>query len=317
MKEGIERVNDIMFKQIDGSNLLPKPVTYEDIDNAFNEFVSNELNTNLEGIITPTYFFTHQRMSEFTKTWEMVDENKNIIPNFKIIVRENNPKVGSMLNGFYNIPGNQLFTLGSFNKRVGSENVVVTYKMKQPYCVDISYNVRFITNKMTLLNSLNNIVLDKFKSKQAYVCVNGHYMMINLEDIGDESEYDINQRKIFIQNFKMVLSGYIINENDIVVEENLTKCLLSVETDIRKPKVYYLNKKKTEVEFSIKGSDVINFKSDRDFSVSSIEFENVSYYDILINGVNVGTSFNILKFDRIFIKIIRENRNAISKIIFK
>ena len=170
---------------------------------------------------------------------------------------------------------------------------------------------------MTLLNSLNNIVLDKFKSKQAYVCVNGHYMMINLEDIGDESEYDINQRKIFIQNFKMVLSGYIINENDIVVEENLTKCLLSVETDIRKPKVYYLNKKKTEVEFSIKGSNVINFKSDRDFSVSSIEFENVSYYDILINGVNVGTSFNILKFDRIFIKIIRENRNAISKIIFK
>ena len=124
--EGVPRVNEIMKMQIDGSNLLPKPISYKDIDESMTEFVSKNLNLLDSGYDIKTFFFAQQRMSEFTKTWELTDENKNIIPNFNIVTRENNPKPGSLQGGLFNIPGNIYFNIGTFNKWDGNKNITVT-----------------------------------------------------------------------------------------------------------------------------------------------------------------------------------------------
>ena len=108
---------------------------------------------------------------------------------------------------FIDLKGYSLFFL-LFEKKVGNKNITVTCKMKQPYCVDLMYNVKFITNKLSLLNELNNIINEKFKSKYNYISVNGYYMPIYLEDIDDESEYDIDERKIFIQNLRKLQGSY-------------------------------------------------------------------------------------------------------------
>lgn len=318
MKEGNEKINEIMENLLTDSTLLPKPMTYEDFDTEFTNFISNEINIKIIGFEIPTYFFTQQRMSEFTKNWEMVDVNKNIVPNFKIVTRENNPKPGNMMGGMANIPGDPLFDIGTFNKWNGTQNITVTYKMKQPYCVDFTYNVKFVTNRLSLLNMLNNVVIEKFKAKQAFLVINGHYVKITLDDIGDESEYDIEQRKIFVQNFKMIVSGYIINEEDIIVKENINKFLLSVESDHRKPKfVNSINDNNMSIEFPIKGRLITNFKSDIDFNVSSIKLINILYYDITVNNIPVDNVFSIKKYDRIIIKIIKEEKNKLSKVIFE
>jgi hypothetical protein len=312
---GVDRVNDIMEMQIKGSNLLPKPISYKDIDKEVQNFVSNRFHIAYNGNEIPTFFFTQQRMCEFTKTWEMVDDNKNIIPNFKTVSRETNPKPGTMMGDMVNIPGDPFFNIGTFDKWDGNKNITVSCKMKQPYCVDLMYNVKFISNSLNLLNDLNNIVVEAFKSKQAYIVVNGRYMAITLEDIGDDSDYDLDQRKIFVQNFELKVLAYIINENDIIFEENTTRVILDIEADNKKVRsISPITDNNVIVNFPLGGKRIINFKADRSFSVSSIAPENISSYQIIINGKLMKDTFTINEYDKILIKIYRIDRNKVSTI---
>lgn len=312
-KDGIARVDEIMKMPIDG-NLLPRTISYKDIDTEMTSFVSKELNITFGNNEIPTFFFTQQRMSEFTKSWEILDDNHNILPNFKTVSRENNPKPGTLMGELSNIPGEPLFNVGTFNKWDGNKNITVTCKMKQPYCVDIIYNIKFITNKLNLLNELNNIVINKFKSKRAYIIVNGHYMPVVLEDIGDESDYELDQRKIFIQNFQLKVSGYIINDSDLIFEENIVRTMISIEVDARKPKIISpMTSKNIIIEFPIKGKLIISFRADRDFDVSTITTNNISFYEIYMNNILVtGSVLKIKKYDKILIKINKISRNQLS-----
>ncbi len=47
---------------------------------------------------------------------------------------------------------------------------------------------------------------------------NGHPMPITLEDISDESEYTIDDRKYYSQTFKIKLKAYIIRSEDFDVK---------------------------------------------------------------------------------------------------
>lgn len=68
---------------------LPKPLEYTDIDASFKDFVSDTLDIAYEGKRLPTFtLFSNQRFSEYSQTWEHVDENRNLLMNFKTISRE-------------------------------------------------------------------------------------------------------------------------------------------------------------------------------------------------------------------------------------
>lgn len=316
--EGNARIEEIMGMSINGSNLLPKPITYKDINSEMVDFVSKKMDIIFGEQEIKTYFFAQQRMSEFTKTWEMLDENKNIIPNFKIVTRENNPQPGTLQGGMFNIPTNEYFNIGTFNKWDGNKNITVTCKMKQPYCVDIIYNIKFVTNRLNLLNELNNTVIDLFKFKQSYITVNGYYMPVVLEDIGDESDYDLDQRKIFVQNYQFKVLGYIINEKDVIFEENIVRGLVGVEIDNYKPNYkFYKNDGNLIINFPRKSKRVYSFKSDDDYHVLSVLGVNISSYDIKINNEYVNSDFYIKKYDNIIINIQRESQVEVSKIMLQ
>lgn len=318
IKEGVPRVNEIMGMQVNGSNLLPKPITYKDIDNEVTNLVDKSFTVAFEDGLK-TFFFTQQRMSEFTKTWSTVDENKNPIPNFKIVTRENNPKPGTLMGGMANIPGERYYPIGTFNAMNNDKPVTVTCKMKQPYCVDIIYNIKFVTNKLSLLNELNNNVVDMFKSKQAYIVVCGHYMPVMLEEIGDESDYDIDQRKIFVQNFQLKVAGYIINEKDIIFEENINRIIVDIEVNTKKPRVISsITNKTIEIDFPRKSKSIIKFKSSGffEFLLPNTGNINVNSYEIFVNGNLIETNtFSLNKYDNVTIKIDKINKNEPSKII--
>lgn len=319
--EGNVRINEIMSEMVKNSNLLPKPVSYKDIDAEMTNFISTEFDVQFGKQDIKTYFFSQQRMSEFTKTWEMVDENMNLVPNFKIVTRENNPKPGTLQGGMFNIPGEPYFTIGTFEKWSGEKPITVSCKMKQPYCVDIIYNIKFVTNRLNLLNELNNLANDRFKSKQCYLIVNGHYMPITLEDVGDESDYDLNEKKIFVQNFQLKVAGYIINEKDIIFEENISRSLVGIEIDSKNPvnNIEYEGKN-IIINFPRKSKTKTSFRLSVEDGVSNIvninaDDSNVLSYTISRNGELVDDNFNISKNDRINIMIERVNYNNPSKII--
>ena len=96
--KGIERRRNMSKIILEKGTPLPKPVTYEDIDKAFFEWVDKKLDIVYNGKKLPTYkLFSNQKLSEYSQTWENLDETGNIIMNFKTITRENNPQYGIIM----------------------------------------------------------------------------------------------------------------------------------------------------------------------------------------------------------------------------
>ena len=82
------------------STFIPKTVKYRDIDEAFVQWVEEELKVVYEEELLPTYaLFSNQRYSEYMQMWEGLDDNNNLKLNFKVITRENNPQVGNIYSG--------------------------------------------------------------------------------------------------------------------------------------------------------------------------------------------------------------------------
>ena len=77
--------------------------------------------------------------------------------------------------------------------------------MKQPKAIDLVYKVSLVTNKYELLNEFNEIINDKFKARQCYIRPNGHYIPMVLEDVSDDTEYNIENRKFYSQSCDIII----------------------------------------------------------------------------------------------------------------
>lgn len=235
----IEMLNDIMR---DGT-FLPKTVEYKDIDEAFRDWVRSLTIVSDEGKEYPTMaLFSNQRFSEYSQSWQFVDENKNLLLNFKTVTRENNPKYGEIQSGLWNIPGDRFYTMKK--KKVLDDNGTESYlilKMKQPMAIDLSYKVSIFTTRYTAINEFNTLVNKLFSARQCYIQPNGHFMPMTLENIADESQYNINDRQFYSQTYQIKVMAYIITENDFRVDEAPAK----VGFNMGLPK---LIRKKAEIE---------------------------------------------------------------------
>lgn len=217
--EGVERRRNMSKLILEHAPNFPLAITYEDIDQAFIDWVEDALYIEYDGVRVPTYrLFSTQKISEYSQTWSNLDSNGNLILNFKTVTRENNPKLGKNQGDSFNIPGNRdypLFIVPTLQEN-GTEAYEM-YSMKQPMSVDFLYKVTLVTNKYALLNKMNELVLTQFKAINAYISPNEHPMPLTLDDVSDGSEYTINDRKFYSQTYSITLKGYIIREEDYIV----------------------------------------------------------------------------------------------------
>jgi len=213
-KEGPELRQDYL-DDIDYKGMyLPKGVEYEDMDSTFIDFVNEDLSFDIKGESVPVIFLTIQKWTEFSKTWEFSDKFKNIKMPFVTIVRKPDVQVGTNQAGIWNIPGHKLYTYIKVPTFEGGRKGVDTYKVQQPTSVDITYEVRLFCNRMKDLNEFHKIIQIAFNSRQFYINVKGHPMPIHFISNGDESQFDFNKRRFYVQQFEMLLKGYILEEND-------------------------------------------------------------------------------------------------------
>ena len=227
---GVQRRQDLLDNIANDGTFLPRGVHYQDMDETFIKFVNKELIIEIDGEGVPVVFLTLQRYAEFTKTWKFTDEYKNIKIPFITIVRKPDPQVGTNQAGLYNIPGRPTFTYYKVPTNDGARVGVDLYKIPQPTSVDITYEVRMFTNKMSDLNLLNEKVQKKFQSKQAYIWPKGHPMPVTLESIGDESNIDdFENRRFYVQPFEMLLAGYILDEEDFEIMPTINRAMVMSE----------------------------------------------------------------------------------------
>jgi hypothetical protein len=205
---------------LENQTYFPKPIEYSDIDQEMFNWVDKKIDLAYDGVRLPTYkLYSTQRLSEYSQTWSQTDEFGNIIMNFKTITRENNPQKGDINNGYFNIPGHKDFAM--FYVPVLQENGTEAYDkytMKQPFGVNFMYSISIITNKMELLNEMNEKMHYEFNAINCYISPNGHPMSMTLEDVSDDSEYTIDDRKYYSQTYKVKVRGYIIRKEDYSVE---------------------------------------------------------------------------------------------------
>jgi hypothetical protein len=74
---------------------------------------------------------------------------------------------------------------------------------------------------------MNEMMHYEFNAITAYISPNDHPMPLTLEDISDESEYTIDDRKYYSQTFKIKLKGYIIRREDYKVERIPSRLVMS------------------------------------------------------------------------------------------
>lgn len=313
--------------ELANSPIVPNPVEYEDIDNAFcNYFKDNLTIVDEEGKKFNIYtFFSSQRFSEFSQTWGHDDADGNLLMNFFTISRDNNPNWGTLQGGAFNIPGNNRFTV--LMRDVLDDTGVECYEitsMSQPIQVDIKYRLSLVTGKFKYLNEFNTKMNYMFSSKQCYLCVNGHFMPMTLENISDSSDYTIDGRKFYLQSMDIELKAYIIPRDDIKVElvpkrkkvttnlKEYDKCIVSMTFDEDNEEKFVLN-----IKFN-KNSTKFKFKVDENMRLKFIGKRNANKVIMKINDEEIDINSNIIvnAGDIISIKITQPVGTETSEINF-
>jgi hypothetical protein len=306
---GTERRKNLNKEIVKNSTPIPLPLEYEDIDKEFKRWVEEELHIDFENEKLPTFtLYSNQRFSEFLQSWDKVDEKRNLIMNFKTITRENNPKEGTLLGATKNIPGDYYILM----KRVkafdeNKREYYIDYKMKQPFTVDLNYTLGLVTNKYELLNKFNQLVNDKFKAINCYIRPNEHFIPMKLENVSDESEYNIDNRIYYSQNYTIKVMAYIIPADSYVVEEKPIVRFMGIDGDItkgsyaeieelpcklEKEREYNFNKINLTVNFD-KNTNFCKFKIDINFKLEDIVLTNVRSYRLFVNDVERSVDDNL------------------------
>lgn len=321
----------LLFQENELKNaaIVPNPVEYEDIDNAFYKYFTNNLViTDEDGKKFDTYtFFSSQRFSEFSQTWGHDDEDGNLLMNFFTITRENNPNWGNLYGGSYNIPGNNRFTV--LMRDIVDDTGVECYEitsMSQPLQTDINYRYSIVTAKFKYLNEFNVKINSMFSSRQCYLCVNGHFMPMTLENISDITDYTIDGRKFYSQTADITLMSYIIPKDDIKV--NIVPKRKKVTTNL---KDYNKSVVTMDYEDDSEESCLLKVKFSKNVSKTTFTLEdkcrlelvskdNANKVVMLVNGEETNLKSGFVKIcpnDEITIKIVQPNRLKSSELVFK
>ena len=303
---------------------LPKSLLHADLDRGFLDFVKDGLKTVVEGKTVPMVdvLITTQNWAQFVETWDFENIDKNVEPPFITVIRTPEVKYGNN-PAIYNIPNRKLYYYAKVPTWDGQRHGMDIYKIPQPVPVDIKYTVVIVCNRMRELNKFNQIVLEKFSSRQSYQTIKGHYIPIINDDVIDESILDLEKRKVYIQKYTFTMMGFLIDEDQFEVQPAVTRIFQIYETESkikkRKPKKEVPNSPQTA---TFTYSDIDTEKEETFHYTVNMRFmdsENVDSYSVYINGDYYGDDVLVILVnngDVIKITINKDNPSEQSSIVF-
>lgn len=299
--EGNERRLEFIKEPLKNGSFLPQTVTLEDIDKTFKEW-ANTLNIKSDdGRDFPTMtLYSNQRFSEYMQSWKYTDSNNNLLLNFKTVSRNNNPTFGDIQGKYYNIPSDIFFHMKTHKvlDDNGTESLL-KLQMKQPTALDITYKLSIFTTNYHSLNDFNVLINRMFNGRQVYINPNGYYMPMTLDNISDESQYNIDDRQFYSQIYEIRVNAFILTEDDFRYEEIPLKQRVNFnqgETRFKKTDVE-IEEFDEDMNESGNGLITISFNSssstskfniDTNFTINKIEKSNL--YDalkIIVNGKKI------------------------------
>ena len=317
-RELLEKINK------DGT-YLPKSLLHADLDRGFLDFVKDELKCVVEGKTVPMVdiLISTQNWSQFVETWDFQNIDKNAEPPFITVIRTPEVKYGTNPALRYNIPNRRQYYYAQVPTWDGQRHGMDIYKIPQPVPVDIKYTVAIICNRMRELNRFNQIILEKFSSRQAYQNIKGHYIPIINEDITDESVLDLEKRKVYIQKYSFIMLGFLIDEEEFEVQPAVTRIFQMYEVDTqtkkRKPKKEEPIPPSTYI--TIYPNGVVDSTQTFEYTVNLYlaNTYNVDDFSVYVNGDYYGDGLDEIQLntnDILTISVNKTNPSEESKIEF-
>jgi len=260
---------------------LPDSLYHDDLDMGMLDFVKENFIVVTDGDQIPIIpkILTLQRWGEFTNNWQFSDDDGNVKLPFIAVVRKPEVQPGTNPVTQRTIPDRMSFYYASVPTWNGTKMGADIYKIPQPVAVDISFDVTIVCTKFRDLNKFNKKVLQKFSSRQAYTSIKGHYVPIILETITDSSPMEtLEGRRFYIQTYKFLLLGYIIDSEEFEVKPAIDRAILMTEfigTNNFKKK--YINK---EIELR-----VVSFTGDGVKTTFSVGEPITQLFYVEINGL--------------------------------
>lgn len=324
----LERRQELVDKINQDGTYLPKSLLHADLDGGFLDFVKNDLKLVVTGKLVPTVdvIMTTQNWAQFTETWNFQNLDKNAEPPFITIIRNPEVKYGSNPL-IYTIPNRRQYFYAQVPTWDGQRAGMNIYKIPQPVPVDITYSVKIVCNRMRELNKFNQIVLEKFSSRQSYANIKGHYIPILMNNISDESVMDVEKRKYYIQSYEFTMLGFLIDEDEFEVSPAITRVLQVVEFDknsIKRGKKNKVEEQQTSINFLyVIDNNILTEKFYYNANLelmSSNNISNVDGYSVFINNNYYGdnlTEIQINHNDVLKIIVTKEDSNLESNLEFK
>jgi hypothetical protein len=298
---GYERREQLLEDINKNGTYLPKSLLHEDFDRGFMDFVKQDLKTVVSGnlIKVVDILMTTQNWTQFTQTWDFNNIDKNVQPPFITTIRIPEVKYGTLPSLSYNIPNRRQYHYAAVPTWDGQRKGMDIYTIPQPNPVDIKYSVKIICNRMRELNKFNQIIIDKFASRQAYRQIKGHYIPIQLDEVSDESVMDVEKRRYYIQSYSFTLQGFLLDEEQFEVRPAVSRSLVLMEVNPRKTRrrvnKYPPNPDKIPLNISYPiGTTSYTQTFEYTSNIKLIDAENIASYSMYINGLFYGTDIQQL-----------------------
>jgi hypothetical protein len=306
---------------------LPKSVLHADLDRGMLDFVKGDLQVVTAGSIVPMIdiIITSQNWSQYVETAMFTNLDNNPEPPFITVVRQPEVKFGTNPALLYTIPNRKQFYYASVPTWNGNEQGMDIYTIPQPVPIDINYSVKIICNRMRELNQLNKVVMQKFSSRQAYTFIKGQYVPIILNNIADESQMQIENRKYFIQNYDFTMLGYLIDEEEFQVKPAIARVSQIFELDTSS----FRQQRKKEPEnpdsflsnfLFVIGNNVLMERIDFTANLFFVSSNNVDSYEVYINEDYYGNDVQIIQIttnDILRIEITKKDNTKEANIEFE
>ena len=306
---------------------LPKSVLHADLDKGMLNFVKEDLEVTTAGKTVPMLdiIITTQNWAQYTETAMFVDQDNNPSPPFITVVRNPDVKYGSNPSLIYTIPNRKQFYYASVPTWNGNEQGMDIYTIPQPVPVDVKYSVKIVCNRMRELNELNKVVMQKFSSRQAYTFIKGQYVPIIMDNISNESQLTIGERKYYIQSYDFTMLGYLIDEDEFEVKPAIARVtqLMEIDTSTRKQrrKKYPENADEVEMNFLyVSGNTVLTDVMDYTTNMALVSSNNIDTYDVYINNDYYGTDLDIIQIttnDILRIEVTKNDNTQDANILFE
>ena len=298
----LPRRQELLDKINKDGTYLPKSLLHADLDRGFLDFVRDDLKVVVEGKTIPTVdiIVTTQNWAQFTETWNFQNIDKNTEPPFITTIRIPEVKFGTNPALIYNIPNRRQYFYAQVPTWDGQRNGMDVYTIPQPVPVDITYSVKIICNRMRELNKLNQVILEKFASRQAYAVIKGHYIPIIMGAIADESVVDVEKRKYYIQTYEFTMLGFLIDEDEFEVSPAITRLLQVVEIDTTTTKRGRRQKDEKGVgsqALFLVGNTTLTQLFSYVVDIKIGETINVDSFDVYINDDYYGSDLDLIQLN--------------------